>query len=129
MDDEVERLQRKVTETGRRLDKKKEEYARALRYARANRMVSSPLLFIISAKSVEQMYRRSRYANEYAQHQRRLAEGIVEEQRRLMAEKKRFKAHREFKRPATAEGREAQAHERVHGAKGPDTETPERGGT
>ena len=87
MDDEVECLQRKVTETGRRLDKKKEEYARALRYARANRMVSSPLLFIISAKSVEQMYRRSRYANEYAQHQRRLAEGIVEEQRRLMAEK------------------------------------------
>lgn len=87
MDGQVERLQQTVNKTTRELAAKKEDYAKALRYASTYRTVSSPLLFVFSSQSISQMFRRSRYANEYANYQRSLAEDIVVKQNQLMAQK------------------------------------------
>lgn len=87
MESQVVGLQRKVNRTQRQLSSKKADYAKALRYAYATKSVSSPLLFIFSTQSVQQMYRRSRYAREYANYQRSLAEQITGKQRQLLAEK------------------------------------------
>lgn len=84
---QVDVLQQTVDKTTRELESKKEDYARALRYAAAYRTVSSPLLFVFSSQSFSQMYRRSRYAREYANYQRTLAEQIVEKQNELLAQK------------------------------------------
>ena len=73
--------------TAAELETKKADYARALRYARACKSVGSPLLFVLSTRSVTQMYRRSRYAREYANYQRTLAEQIVRKQDDLLAQK------------------------------------------
>ena len=70
--DQVNTLERKVERTAAELETKKADYARALRYARACKSVGSPLLFVLSTRSVTQMYRRSRYAREYANYQRTL---------------------------------------------------------
>ena len=70
VENEVVGLQRKVNKTQRQLSSKKADYARALRYARATKSINSPLLFVLSTQSVQQMYRRSRYAREYANYQR-----------------------------------------------------------
>lgn len=85
MDEQVEMLQRQVDRTANDLAAKKDDYAKALRYASTYRTVSSPLLFVLSSQSVTQMYRRSRYAREYANYQRTLAGEIVEKQNELMA--------------------------------------------
>ena len=84
---EADRLQAEVDRTGRDLEKKKEDYAKALRYARVNRSAGSPLLFMLSSRTVTQMYRRSRYAREYAAYQRRLGERIVEKRNELLKRK------------------------------------------
>ena len=85
--DQVNALERKVERTAAELETKKADYARALRYARACKSVGSPLLFVLSTRSVTQMYRRSRYAREYANYQRTLAEQIVRKQDDLLAQK------------------------------------------
>ena len=85
--DQVNALERKVERTAAELETKKAVYARALRYARACKSVGSPLLFVLSTRSVTQMYRRSRYAREYANYQRTLAEQIVRKQDDLLAQK------------------------------------------
>lgn len=84
---EAGRLQAEVERTERDLEKKKEDYAKALRYARVNRSAGSPLLFILSSHTVTQMYRRSRYASEYADYQHRLGERIVEKRNELLKRK------------------------------------------
>ena len=89
---EAGRLQAEVERTERDLEKKKEDYAKALRYARVNRSAGSPLLFILSSHTVTQMYRRSRYAREYADYQHRLGERIVEKRNELLKRKDKLLA-------------------------------------
>ena len=87
VDDRMKTLEERVARTTQDLERKKGDYAKALRYARACKSVGSPLLFVLSSKSVTQMYRRSRYAREYACYQRNLAEQIVERRNDLLEEK------------------------------------------
>lgn len=84
LDKQTAELQRQVVQAGRELDEKKRKYARSLRLARANRTVQSPLIFIFSARSFPQMYRRVRYAREYAAYQRVLGEQVVKKQGELL---------------------------------------------
>ena len=77
----------KLAQNARELESKKQDYIKALRYARLNKSVNSPLLFVLSTRSVTQMYRRSRYAREYANYERSLAEQIIQKQNELLAGK------------------------------------------
>lgn len=87
---QVTSLEEKVARTSHDLEKKKADYVKALRYAYAYKSVNSPLLFILSTESVTQMYRRSRYAREYASYQRSLAENIVDQQNELLEQKNKL---------------------------------------
>lgn len=80
-------LQDKVDQTELELKQKKADYVKALRFARASKTVHSPLLYVLSTQSVTQMYRRSRYAKEYANYQRTLAERIMDKQNELLNQK------------------------------------------
>ncbi len=103
VDGQVAELEGRVSRTMQELEKKKADYAKALRYARACKSVGSPLLFVLSSKSVTQMYRRSRYAREYAGYQRRLAEQIVERRNDLLEEKNQLLAVKAEKNRLKAE--------------------------
>lgn len=87
MDSLIARQQQVIESTAKDLERQKAAYVRALRYARVSKTVHSPFLFVLSATSVTKMYRRSRYAREYARYERRLAEQIIEKQNKLLAEK------------------------------------------
>ncbi len=87
MDNQVDVLQQTVDKTARELEAKKDDYAKALRYAATYRTATSPLLFVLSSQSFTQMYRRSRYAREYANYQRTLAAQIVDKQNELLERK------------------------------------------
>lgn len=81
---QVAETEAKVSHAAQELAKKKEDYARALRLMRVFHVVNSPMLFVLSSHNVSIAYRRSRYAREYADYQRSLAEQIIEQQNLLM---------------------------------------------
>ena len=60
------------------LDEKKARFKRALQMASLYPKIKSPLVFVLSAKSVTQMYRRMRYTQEYAGYQYTLGRQIQE---------------------------------------------------
>ena len=100
---DVAEMEGHVKRTAAELDRKKHDYARALRYARASKAVGSPLLFVLSARSVTQLYRRSRYAREYANYQRTLAGQIEDKQDELLARQNELLAARAEKNRLKAE--------------------------
>lgn len=87
VDQKISVQEQKLAQNERDLERKKQDYIKALRFARLNKSINSPLLFVLSTQSVTQMYRRSRYAREYANYERTLAEQIVEKQNELLAGK------------------------------------------
>lgn len=87
VDKRIHDLELQVRTQEENLEKVKKRYKQSLVYARTNQAVQSPLIFIFSAKSVTQMYRRARYAREYAQYQRALGEQIGQKQKRLLADR------------------------------------------
>lgn len=58
----------------------------AVRNARTLRENHDPLVFILSAKTVSQMYRRARYAREYVAYQQNLGEQLLQKQGELLKE-------------------------------------------
>lgn len=84
VEDSITALNRDIAEKDSLLLEKKRKYARALRFIRQFPKVKSPLLFVLSAKTFTQMYRRARYAREYATYQRDLGQQIQRRQGELM---------------------------------------------
>lgn len=65
------------------LDERRDKYIRSLRMARYSSNLRNPLLFMFSAKSFPQLYRRMRYAREFAALQKRLGIQVIEQQNRV----------------------------------------------
>jgi len=64
------------------LDKKK-KYESSVKYLYKNKSVEEKLMFIFSAKSLSQTYRRLRYVKEYATYQRIQGEAILKRQAQI----------------------------------------------
>lgn len=62
----------------------KEEYARMIYYAQKNRNAYTRLMFIFSAESFNQAYRRMKYFQQYSEYRRRQVELIHETEKQLM---------------------------------------------
>lgn len=66
------------------VNEKKAKYEQAMRYAyRKNRGIQEKLMFVLSAKTVSQMYRRARYVKEYTTYIKAQAEQIQVRQRQI----------------------------------------------
>ena len=79
-------LQGRIREKELELKEKREKLKLAMRYARTQKGQTSSLVFILSAKNVKQMFRRSRYAKEYVSFQHNLGELILKKQAELLEE-------------------------------------------
>ncbi len=77
-------LSQEIALTDSSLKAKKAKYVRTLRLAQTYRKVNSSLLFALSAKDINQMYRRLRYTREYASFQRKLGEQVQAQQAKLL---------------------------------------------
>lgn len=62
-------------------------YANSVRYMHRNRRTQSKMMFVLSAKNINQMYRRTRFMNEYATYQR--AQGEAVKQKQVQVDQKR----------------------------------------
>ncbi|MCF0193765.1 MAG: peptidoglycan DD-metalloendopeptidase family protein [Bacteroidaceae bacterium] len=70
--------ERRLDTLTRELNAKKERYAKALRYARTQRIELSPTMFVLAGNTPTEMVRRARYAKQYATYQHRLGEAVME---------------------------------------------------
>ena len=82
---EQDRLSRQVAALQAELQRKRDNYKASLRYLYKNRTVEEKLLFILSASTLDQMYRRLRYVRQYADYQRRKGEAIMQQRDRVRA--------------------------------------------
>ena len=62
------------------LAQRKQKYIQSLRSGRYSQNLRNPALFILSAESFPQLYRRMRYAREFAALQKRLGIQVIEQQ-------------------------------------------------
>ncbi len=89
---EMGTLRKNITRTEARLADKKARYVRVLNYSRRFPKVSNTLLYVLSAKTLTQMYRRARYAKEYIVYQHDLGRQIQREHARLLDDKNKLLA-------------------------------------
>lgn len=83
IDKELFSLQRQLTQLQKELKDKKNKYAASVNYLYRNHTIQDKLLFIFSASTLEQTYRRLRYVREYASYQRMQGEEIQKKQKQI----------------------------------------------
>ncbi len=83
IDRELTVLERQLTRLQQELKDKKTKYAASVNYLYRNRTIQDKLLFIFSAQTLEQTYRRLRYVREYASFQRMQGEEIQKKQKQV----------------------------------------------
>jgi len=97
----IDALQQELDSLQRQLAEKKQRYAKAMVYMQRNKNVQKKLMFIFSAKNLEQLIRRMRYIREYSTFQRAQGQIIKEKQAEvhrkqndLLAAKTKLETHR-----------------------------------
>lgn len=84
---ELSSLERQLTRLQRDLKDKKQRYESSVQYLYKNRSIEEKLMFIFSAKSLAQAYRRMRYVREYATYQRLQGEEVLKKQEQVNRKK------------------------------------------
>lgn len=95
IDREIASLQRQLTRLQRDLADKKKKYEASVQYLYKNRSVEEKLMFIFSAESLAQTYRRLRYVREYATYQRLQGQEIVKKQEQVRQKRKELQQVRD----------------------------------
>lgn len=80
---ELGALERQLGRLQRDLKDKKKKYESSVQYLYKNRSIEEKLMFIFSAKTLAQTYRRMRYVREYATYQRLQGEEILKKQEQI----------------------------------------------
>ena len=87
IDRQIVVLNSQLNELDSELRERQKRYANSVRYMHRNRNMQSKMMFILSAKNINQMYRRTRFMNEYSTYQK--AQGEAVKQKQTQVEQKR----------------------------------------
>lgn len=109
IDGQLSALGRQVTSLQKELQKKKDRYAASARYLQQHQSIHEKLLFIFSAKTLAQTYRRLRYVREYADYQRKQGEEINRKQKEINRKRQELLQLREAKGRLLRDRRQEQA--------------------
>ena len=91
IEDQIFHAEKDIEVHKNNLKKLKADYAKMLRYAYKNRNTEYKLLYIFSANSLSQSYRRLKYLQEYASFRQKQATRIIAEQNKLVEKKAELK--------------------------------------
>ena len=83
-------LQKEVTQLDGEVRVRRQRLKAAVRNARTLRENHDPIVFVLSAKTFGQMYRRARYAREYVAYQQNLGEQLLQKQAELLEAQNRL---------------------------------------
>ena len=81
---DITKYQKNINKLDGEVRLRRQRLKAAVRNARTLRENHDPLVFILSAKTVSQMYRRARYAREYVAYQQNLGEQLLQKQGELL---------------------------------------------
>ncbi|MBQ9230296.1 MAG: peptidoglycan DD-metalloendopeptidase family protein [Prevotella sp.] len=101
---EIEVLNTELAQLKSELDDCKEKYVKSMRYMHRNQSMQSKLMFIFSANSFAQMYRRMRFMREYASYQRSQGEDVKVKQAEVNAKQVELLAAHDNKTQLLARG-------------------------
>lgn len=79
----ISMLQAQLATLEQQLQDRKVKYLKSMRYLAKTRTIQDKLMFIFSAKSLTQMYRRLRFVREYATYQRAQGEMLKDKQQQV----------------------------------------------
>jgi len=103
---EVEENQTEYTELARRLSVKKSNYAKSLRLMAVHNQTEDKLMFILSARDLNQLTRRMRYLDEYAKYEKIQGRQISHKQDELTD--KRIALEMSYKEKDAVKGKQLQ---------------------
>lgn len=84
LETEIIDLQKKITQLDTEVRDHRRRLKAAIRYARAQRESQNTFVFVLSAQTFRQMYRRARYAKEYVSYQHNIGEQLLKKQAELL---------------------------------------------
>jgi septal ring factor EnvC (AmiA/AmiB activator) len=90
-------MERELKRLEGNLNDKKKKYEASVQYLYQNRIVEKKLLFIFSAETLAQTYRRLRYVKEYATYQRLQGKEILEKQHTVKKKREELQAAKKVK--------------------------------
>ncbi|MCD8310079.1 MAG: peptidoglycan DD-metalloendopeptidase family protein [Prevotellaceae bacterium] len=96
-DRELVSVRRQLTRLQQELADRKKKYERSVQYLYKNRSIEEKLMFIFSAQSLAQTYRRLRYVREYATYQRLQGEEVLKKQEQVNLKKRELEQVRTSK--------------------------------
>lgn len=83
LDGHIAQLDSEMTVLKKELKERQENYRQSVRYMHRNRKAQNKVVFVFSAHNVNQMYRRTRFMNEYATYQKAQGEAVKQKQEQL----------------------------------------------
>ena len=104
LNNEITGLQRQLKVLQRDLKDTKDKYGASVQYMYRNKSIQEKLMFIFSAETLSQTYRRLRYVREYADHQRLQGMEIERKQKEVEAKKAELEVTRSAKEKLLKEG-------------------------
>lgn len=104
LENEISVLQRQLRKLEKELQDRKKKYESSVQYMYKNRSIEEKLMFIFSAKSLSQTYRRMRYVKEYATYQRLQGEEIKKKQEQVRVKQNELRQTRKAKTALLKQG-------------------------
>ncbi len=104
IEQEIRAMNRELDTLQHDLDEYKRRYVKSMRYMHRNRSIQSQMMFIFSASSFSQMWRRLRFMREYASYQRSQGEDVKVKQAEVAAKRSELAGARDAKHRLLARG-------------------------
>ncbi len=102
-------LEGQLATLNQQLADRQKRYVKAMRYMSRHNTIQDQLMFIFSAESMAQMYRRSRFVREYAAHQKKQGEQIKAKQEQIREKQEALRSAKDEKDVLLKKGQKAHA--------------------
>lgn len=104
IDNNIGLLTSQLENLQKQLESRKKSYIKSMRYMAGQRNIQSQLMFIFSAKSLSETYRRMRFVRQYAAYQRTQGKAVQEKQKQIDEKCKQLHATRGEKSTLLSQG-------------------------
>ena len=107
IENNIDILEGQLATLQQQLANRRKSYIKAMRYMNRHNSFQDQLMFVFSAPTLTQMYRRSRFAREYAAHQKKQGELIKVKQEEINGKQEMLRMARAEKGVMLRKGKEA----------------------
>lgn len=109
IDENIAILKTQLNNLEQQLGERRARFIRSMRYMARHRSIQDKVMFVFSAKSLSQMYRRLRFVREYAAYQRAQGERLQQKQRQVDEKRTQLSQVRQQKNNLRYQRRQAKA--------------------